>query len=214
MNFQVSVVVPVYNTKAYLTECIDSVLGQEGVSIELLLVDDGSTDGGLEVMQGYADRHCNVRVFTQNRKRQGAARNLAIQHAAGQYIAFLDSDDTVPVDAYRKMVAVAEQFTSDMVCGIQQSFSQWRKWLGVPVHQREFNRLIERTSIREMPSLVGDISACNRLIRRSAIERAGLRFAEGTAGEDLDFMARFYLECEVITVLPEVVYNYRAREDS
>lgn len=208
MEYMVSVIVPVYNTDKYLAECIESVLSQGSVRCQLLLIDDGSTDRSLEIAQSYAKRHENVMVLRQDRKRQGAARNLAFQYAQGQYVAFLDSDDTVPSNAYQMMVEAAERNGSDMVCGIQQSFSQWRKWVGVPVHQREFNRVIERTSIREMPTLIGDISACNRLIRRSTIERAGLRFAEGTADEDLDFMARFYLECEVITVLPEVVYNY------
>lgn len=213
-GFKVSVIIPLYNTAAYIAECLDSLLAQSLKDIEVFVVDDGSTDGGDSLVEQYCRRHTQIKLLRQSRKRQGAARNLALGHASGEFISFLDSDDTLPANALTLMVAAAERNGSDMVCGIQQSFSPWRKWVGVPVHQREFNRVIERTSIREMPTLIGDISACNRLIRRSTIERAGLRFAEGTAGEDLDFMARFYLECEVITVLPEVVYNYRAREDS
>ncbi|QKE65459.1 glycosyltransferase [Aquipseudomonas campi] len=210
----VSVIVPVFNTKDFLPECIDSVLAQSGVQVELIAVDDGSTDGSLEVLQDYAARHKNIHVFTQSRKRQGAARNLAIEYACGRFVSFLDSDDTLPENALKNMVEVAEKYDADMVCGIQQSFSPWRKWIGVPVHQREFNRLIERTTIGEMPTLIQDISACNRLIRRESIEKHSMRFPEGTAGEDLDFMARMYLKCDAITILPEVVYNYRGREDS
>ena len=213
-EFWVTVVVPVYNTDQYLSECIESVLAQSVGPCQLILVDDGSTDDSWAIIQKYAAEHDRVLALRQDRKRQGAARNLALQHAKGRYISFLDSDDTLPVDALKHMVEAAEQYASDMVCGIQQSFSQWRKWVGVPVHQKEFNRLIERTSIKQMPTLIQDISACNRLIRRETIEKHGMRFPEGTAGEDLDFMARLYLKCEVLTILPEVVYNYRGRDDS
>nr|CDQ32849.1 putative glycosyltransferase EpsJ [Virgibacillus halodenitrificans] len=214
MNIIVSVVIPLFNTCDYIAECLDSVLAQTLKDTELLVVDDGSTDGGDGIVADYCNRYPQVKLLRQNRKRQGAARNLALEHANGRYISFLDSDDTLPVDALQQMVDVAERYGSDMVCGIQQSFSQWRSWIGVPVHQQEFNRLIKRTTISEMPTLIQDISACNRLIRRKSIERHSMRFPEGTAGEDLDFMARMYLKCNVITILPEVVYNYRGRVDS
>ncbi|WP_165855394.1 bifunctional glycosyltransferase/CDP-glycerol:glycerophosphate glycerophosphotransferase [Marinobacter sp. JSM 1782161] len=210
----VSVIVPLYNTRDFIVECLDSVLSQSQEKVEILVVDDGSEDGGDGIVEDYAKKHSFIQLFRQDRKRQGAARNLALDHANGRYVSFLDSDDTLPVDALKNMVEVAERCNSDMVCGIQQSFSQWRRWVGVPVHQREFNRLIERTTLEEMPSLIQDISACNRLIRRETIEKHAMRFPEGTAGEDLDFMARMYLNCDVISIVPEVVYNYRGRTDS
>lgn len=213
-GYWVTVIVPVYNTDQYLVECIESVLAQTLGKCQLILVDDGSTDNSWAIIQKYASAHEHIMALRQDRKRQGAARNLAFQHARGRYISFLDSDDTLPVDALKHMVEAAEKYGSDMVCGIQQSFSQWRKWVGVPVHQQEFNQLIEHTDIERMPTLIQDISACNRLIRRDTLEKNGMRFPEGTAGEDLDFMARLYLKCEVLTVLPEVVYNYRGRDDS
>src|SRR5690606_35537849 len=159
--------VPLFNTEAFISECQDSLLNQALKEIELIVVDDGSTDGGDKLVEQYCAKYPQVKLLRQKRKRQGAARNLALAYAKGKYVSFVDSDDTIPVDAYTKMVAAAEQYGSDMVCGIQQSFSQWRKCVGVPVHQREFNRLIERTTISEMPTLIQDISACNRLIRRA-----------------------------------------------
>ncbi|WP_227370535.1 glycosyltransferase [Halomonas sp. M20] len=214
INIKVSVIVPLYNTTEYITECLESVLVQTLKEVEIIVVDDGSTDGGDKLAERYCARYPQVKLLRQKRKRQGAARNLALSNANGEYVSFLDSDDTLPADALQNMVDAAERYDSDMVCGIQQSFSQWRSWVGVPVHQREFNRLIERTTIEEMPTLIQDISACNRLIRRKSIEKHKIRFPEGTAGEDLDFMARMYLNCDVITILPEVVYNYRGRVDS
>jgi len=212
--FVLSVIIPVYNTQDYLVECIDSVLNQSLNGIEIIIVDDGSDDGGSEIIEHYARTHSQIKAFSQHRKRQGAARNLGLSHASGKYVAFLDSDDTVPRDAYRVMFDAAEKYTSDMVVGIQQSFNKWGTWVGVPVHKTLFGELVSTTSLKDMPSLIGDISSCNRMIRRSTIECHNLRFPEGTAGEDLDFMARLYLVSDRITLIPEVVYNYRGRESS
>jgi glycosyltransferase involved in cell wall biosynthesis len=210
----ISVIVPVYNTADYLVECIESALKQTLKQLEIILVDDGSEDASLDILEHYAGSYSNVTCLKQIRKRQGAARNLALQHAKGKYVAFLDSDDTVPKNAYQLMYEAAEKNGSDLVVGIQQSFSKGRTWIGVPVHQKEFSRRVDRTCLKEMPSLIGDISACNRLIRRSTLDEHQIRFLEGTSGEDLNFMARLYLVAKSITVLPVVVYNYRGREDS
>ncbi|WP_026988859.1 bifunctional glycosyltransferase/CDP-glycerol:glycerophosphate glycerophosphotransferase [Fodinicurvata fenggangensis] len=213
-NVDLSVIVPIYNTADYLEECIESILRQSLVSWELILVDDGSTDGSRKIAERYARAHDEITVLAQEHKRQGAARNLALRHARGRYVTFLDSDDTVPGDAYRQMVEAADRYDSDMVVGIQQSFNETRSWIGVPVHQHAFDQLIPATDISGMPALLEDISACNRLLRHNLITRNGLAFPEGSAGEDLDFVARAYLASRSITVLPEVIYNYRGRPES
>ncbi|MBM9602680.1 bifunctional glycosyltransferase/CDP-glycerol:glycerophosphate glycerophosphotransferase [Desulfopila inferna] len=211
---KLSVIIPVYNTREYLPECLNSVLRQSLDGIEILVVDDGSTDGSWEILLSFRDQHANISIFRQNRKRQGAARNLALLQSSGEYITFLDSDDTVPSDAYRKMYEIAQKHSSEMVIGIQQSFSKVRKWIGVPVHQNQFNKLITDTDISEFPALLSDISVCNKLFKKTSILRNELIFPEQTAGEDLDFCARAFLKFENISILPEVVYNYRARENA
>lgn len=208
---RLSVIIPVYNTKKYLPECLDSVLEQSLEGIEILIVDDGSDDGSWEVIQQYQSLHDNILTFQQQRKRQGAARNLALRHAAGEFVAFLDSDDTIPPTAYQHMYAMAQENSSDMVVGVQQSFSPTRRWVGVPVHRNHFGEAIHNTNIIEFPDLLSDISACNKLIRRSKLNGTGILFPEQKAGEDLDFMGRVFLEFNKISILPEVVYNYRAR---
>ncbi len=211
---KISIIIPVYNTRQYIQDCIESVLNQSVKDFEIIIVDDGSDDGSWEIIQKYNNKYDNITAFQQERKRQGAARNLALRHASGEFIAFLDSDDTVPPTAYEKMYEMAQSNMTDMVIGIQQSFSNVRRWVGVPVHQKHFRKVIGKTNINEFPELLSDISACNKLFRHAKLRETSILFPEQTSGEDLDFTARTFLKFDKISVLPEVVYDYRARPNA
>ena len=90
---KVSIIVPVYNVKKYITQCIDSVLNQEYINIELILIDDGSNDGSEIICEEYAQKDDRIKVIHKKNEGQSIARNLGIDIASGKYIFFLDSDD-------------------------------------------------------------------------------------------------------------------------
>lgn len=94
----VSVIVPVYNTAFYLTQCLDSIVNQSFKNIEIICIDDGSTDGSLNLLQKYAAKHKNIKLITQNHVGVSSARNAGIDAAQGKYITFVDSDDFVEPD--------------------------------------------------------------------------------------------------------------------
>lgn len=100
----VSIITPVYNSSAYLRRCIDSVLAQGYTNWELLLVNDGSKDNSLEICESYAQQDSRITVFTQNNQGQAVARNVALQHARGEFIAFLDSDDAWRFDVLERSI--------------------------------------------------------------------------------------------------------------
>ena len=102
---QVSVIVPVYNAEKYLTECVDSILCQTLRDIEVILVDDGSTDSSPAMCDAYAEKDCRVKVIHKANGRAASARNAGIKIAQGEYIAFLDSDDWISPDMYEQMLA-------------------------------------------------------------------------------------------------------------
>lgn len=210
---RVSVVIPAYNAERYLRAAVQSALAAH-LDLEVLIVDDGSSDGTWEVIRGLAGEHDAVCGLRQARARQGAARNRALRHACGEYVQFLDADDLLPAGALEAMVAVADRDGCQMVAGVQESFSTRRRWVGVPVHREAFSQPMRNISVRDMPALLADISACNRLIRTEFIQQHALRFPEHTAGEDMQFMAKLYLRAERISVLPRVVYRYRAVQGS
>ncbi len=210
-----SVIIPVYNTADYLRECLDSVLKQTIKDLELIVIDDGSTDGCWEIIQEYTAIHSQVKALQQNRKRQGAARNLGLSHARGEFIGFVDSDDKLPLDIYEYMYELAEEHSSDIVVGIQQSFNEKRQWRGVKLHARGLtDELLTSITISDFPELLTDISACNKIFRHKIITDNKVLFPEGCSGEDLYFTARLYLLAQSITVTPRITYYYRGRQNA
>ncbi|MDF1489387.1 glycosyltransferase [Tessaracoccus caeni] len=112
---KVSVVVPVYNTEAFLAQCLDSLVGQSLEEIEIVVVNDGSPDGSQAIIDEYAERYPDkIVALTQPNGGLGSARNLGIAHATGRYIGFVDSDDFVELDMYRRLYEEAERTDSDV----------------------------------------------------------------------------------------------------
>lgn len=115
MQPTVSIIVPVYNAEKTLERCVDSILNQTYQDFELLLVDDGSPDGSGALCDAYARQDSRVRVFHQENAGVSAARNLALDHAAGEYLQFLDSDDWITPDATSSLVRAAREHQCDLV---------------------------------------------------------------------------------------------------
>ena len=121
MEPKVSVIIPVYNVEKYLGPCLDSILGQTLNNIEVICVDDGSTDRSLEILREYEKRDARVKVLTQPNTNAGAARNKGIQQARGEYLSFLDSDDHFDPTMLEKCAARMDQDRSDvLVFGAKQ----------------------------------------------------------------------------------------------
>lgn len=114
----VSIIIPIYNSEKFLDKCITSVIEQSHKNIEVILVDDGSTDNSLNICNSYAKRDSRIKVISQQNEGVSAARNTGLLHAAGDYIGFVDSDDYISKDMYEKMIATGKKFDADIVeCG-------------------------------------------------------------------------------------------------
>lgn len=118
-NIEISVIIPVYNSEQYIVKCLDSLESQSMKEMEVILINDGSTDGTEERITQYQQEHnLNLRLFTRENAGQAAARNFGILQAVGKYIAFMDSDDYVEADYLQKLYQTAEDYQSDVVtCG-------------------------------------------------------------------------------------------------
>lgn len=208
----VSIVLPIYNVEEYLRECLDSILEQDFGDFEVVVVDDGSPDGSLDIVTEYARRDRRIRIVRRPNGGLGAARNTGVRHAKGTYLMFVDSDDTLPQGAVGAMVASAEQSGSDIVVGAIHRFNKsgiWRpQWLPAVHSERR-----TATTITEFPALLRNLYSCDKLFRRDFFARCDLWFREGVAYEDQPLITQLYSRAARIDVLPDVVYLYRSRDD-
>lgn len=114
-QFKVSVIIAVYNVEKYLRQCMDSVVNQTLHDIEIICVDDGSTDNSLSILKDYQIKDARVKIYAQQNKGAGAARNLGLQYAAGAYLAFLDADDFFELDMLEKAYAAIRAAQAQIV---------------------------------------------------------------------------------------------------
>ena len=120
----ISVIIPVYNTKPYLNACLESVVGQTYRELEIILVDDGSTDGSGELCDEWERKDPRIRVIHKANGGQCEARNMGMEIAAGEYIGFVDSDDVISPRMYETLIAAMEQYHADVVQCAMFQFSE------------------------------------------------------------------------------------------
>lgn len=215
---KVSVIIPCYNAGRYLAECLDSVLAQSECDIEVIVVDDGSSDNTLEIASAYALRDVRVKVLHQENAGVCAARNLGLSIAAGEWVSFVDSDDLLMPDSLAVMLAAADECTDMVVCahetfdghGSCEAFWPSTRWMDLAGEQKRRAvalRLIEGDSVLNI--------MCNKLHRRSLIEREGLRLVTGIAiAEDALFNLEAALCGREIAYVNRITYRYRMHGQS
>lgn len=182
----ISFIVPVYNAEQYLKACIESLLHQTEQDIELVLVDDGSTDNSLNVIASFQDPR--IKLFQQAHAGQSAARNLGLQHAQGEFIAFVDADDAIAQDWCEKHITAIK---------------------GVDYVQSGYTR----NGVQKTPSSIHQYtSPCMRLYRREAI--AQLRFPEGMIYEDVLWSVDLWLSGAACRMIHYTGYLYTVNPDS
>lgn len=203
---------PVFNVEAYLAECLESILGQDFADLEMVLVDDGSTDGSAAVAQRYASRHAHITLVGTANRGLGAARNLGVEHSRGELLTFVDSDDVVPPGAYSVQVATLDESGSDFVVGSMQRLTDGE--LQQPPFLRRLHRRRRlRLSINEQPEMISNLYAWNKVFRRSFWDHAGLTFPTRVRYEDQVTITEAYLRAEGFDVIRKPVYNWRVRAD-
>ena len=208
----VSVIVPVYNAGNYLEQCIDSVLCQTYSDFEILLVDDGSTDGSGEICDRYGRQDRRVRVFHKPNGGSSAARNLALSEARGSYIIFLDSDDYWYVDdCLETLLNVALRENADIVRGEYKAVDE----SGIDLFEREFSKKKKELSYKTisaaeflMDIMRGEYFLPLSLIRIKLMKTT--KFDESLIYlEDMDLYSRLLMQTVTCVFIPCRFYAYR-----
>lgn len=210
---KISVIVPVYNVEALLPRCVDSVLSQQGVALEVILVDDGSPDGSGKICDAYREKDPRVRVIHKENGGLSSARNAGIDAATGEYLAFVDSDDWIEPDTYRNMLELTEKYRAKLVCAGRYDVNgrTGEKRLGLCPKKEEV------ISSEEMVGRIFlwdgcDSSACDKLYHRSLFET--FRYPLGKLSEDVAVTYRIVLQAQRVVMYPRPVYNYCHRPNS
>jgi CDP-glycerol glycerophosphotransferase len=208
---RISVVVPFYNNVDLLGPCLASIAAQTVRDLQVIMVNDGSTDGSEAVAAAQAAADPRFTLITIPNSGPGAARNAGVAVATGEFLAFVDADDLLPPDAYQILLGTLEQTGSDFVSGAVLRLTA-DGLIPSGLHDQAIKARRLRTHISATPELLYDISVWNKLYRRSFWDAAGLRLPEGMLWEDLVAMTKAHVLASSVDVITDPIYHWRDRD--
>lgn len=182
---------PIYNTASYLSRCIESLVNQTYSDLQIIFIDDGSTDESGAIADEWQAKDPRIEVYHQPNQGQSAARNAGLQHAKGEYIAFVDSDDYIDSNYFSTMLQAADDTTDCVQTGyrrVKQNGEMIKTYR--PKHFYQYT------------------SPCMRLYRSAFFDQHQLRFPEGMIYEDVVFSIDLWLAHSVYKMMPYCGYNY------
>ncbi|WP_407453239.1 glycosyltransferase [Methanobrevibacter sp.] len=220
MNPLVSVIVPVYNVEEYLDDCITSLINQSFKDIEIICVDDGSIDSSLDMLNEYASKDDRIKVFSKENSGPGPTRNYGLDHACGEYVIFLDSDDWLDLDTIKILYEKAKADDLDLLVYLledfddnQNKFYEEDYYNNVNFPNFFDNKIFNHRDIKKSLFTLA-VSPCNKLYRRSLIEKYRIRFPENVFFEDNPFHYEVLLSSKRISIIRKHFVLRRRRENS
>lgn len=209
---KVSVIVPVYNVEKYLARCLDSLVAQTLEDIEIICVNDGSTDNSADILAKYAEKDDRITVITQSNAGLSNARNAGIDIATGDYIGFLDSDDFIEKDFYEKLYNSVTQHNADVACAsIIRENEKKRKEL------IKYDNVVVKSGISEKFALVKAPEHCyvwNKIYKTNVLKEKEIRFIGGLIYEDMPFTADVLTKMGSVVCVPNTKYHYWVHNES
>lgn len=202
----ISIIVPVYNIPDCLAKCVHSITAQTWRQMEILLVDDGSTDSTGELCDALAKEDTRIRVFHKENGGSSSARNLGIREARGEYLGFVDSDDYIEPDMYEKLVKAALEYDAPIVqIGRNEVDDKGNVLPDICVPPENTDRIESGDFLKELLMHRGDCSFCTKLIRRDILGEQ--RFPEGVLNEDFHLLVKLLPQINEIISLPGYAYH-------
>lgn len=208
---KISVIVPVYNGEKYISRCLESLLGQTEKSMEIIFVNDGSTDGSLSLLKVAAQNYTQIKVVNKPNGGISSARNAGLAVAKGDFIGFTDVDDTCESHMFQIMLQATERENADIVCCGHKEIYKNKTVLAYCGVSKKYNRVGALQALLDN-EFIG-MASWSKIFRHTVI--AGLRFDETKKiTEDRYFAYEAIKLAETVCVLPEALYNYYQNEDS
>lgn len=202
----ISVIVPIYNTVEYLPRCVDSIRRQTYRNLEIILVDDGSTDNSGAMAEKFALEDKRVKAFHKENGGSSSARNLGIEKASGDFIGFVDSDDYIEPEMYERLLFAALSENLMMVqCSRDEIDEQGNRMENVCTPPEEAILMEDENFMRELLMHRGDCSFCTKLTKASLLKNH--HFPEGELNEDFRLLTELLAEIPAVMILPQQDYH-------
>ena len=211
----ISVIIPVYNVEKYLRRCLNSVLRQEGITTEIILVDDGSTDSSGCICDEYFTQHTNIKCLHVENGGPATAKNIGYNFATGRYIAFIDSDDEVRPDMFSSMVSFGDQHNADIICCNYMQINEDGSTEHLEHSGQEYvlgrNEAIKALLLKDKI-----FSQCwTKIYKHSTLEAHSIRNPEGfKTDEDFIFNIQAFDVSNIVCVIDRPLYIYTHRSTS
>ena len=208
---KISVIVPVFNVEKYLKECLESIINQTFKDIEIICVNDGSTDSSLEILNNFAEQDNRIKVITQSNQGLSAARNTGIKYANGEYISFIDSDDYIDTSLYETLV---KYLPAEMICFNAQAFGD--NFIPKKMQKNLICKINGLEKISDKSIFKTNVYAWNKLFKTDIIKKYNLKFPNGLYFEDFVFLWDYMLKIKTAYYLKnhKALYYYRQRPTS
>ncbi len=206
LTIKVSVIVPVFNTEEYITKCLNSLVNQTLKEIEIIVIDDGSTDASCEIVKSFMKSDSRIILINQKNAKQGAARNIGINYATGEYVGFVDSDDWVDLNYFERLYITAKQYDSDLSLATNVRIGNGKTKKRLIIEKESFvQNLQEKIDICK---LWKDACPTNKIYRLSFLKEHNIAFPEGVYCEDKIFTTKAVFYSNGISTTPNVYYYY------
>ncbi|WP_321348209.1 glycosyltransferase family 2 protein [uncultured Draconibacterium sp.] len=215
-NPKISVIIPVYNTEKYLTQCLDSVINQTLSDIEILVINDRSPDNCQQILKEYEEKDSRLRVITNEQNLGlGGTRNVGISLASAQYITFLDSDDWLEITAMEECFDKLEAHKADMALYRYFKFYEHAKHAQpVKTLHKKIKIQTKIFTLNKSPKLFDITSSCMKVYRKKIIDLNNIKFPTKLYYEDVPFSFQFYINMNHAVLVDKPLYYYRQHDNT
>ena len=220
---RVSVIIPVYNVEKYLRECLDSIVNQTLREIEIICVDDGSTDGSPEILREYGEKDCRITIISQENRGISSARNHGADIASGEYFYFMDGDDILERDALSRLYQLSEEKSLDVLYFDGESFFETeelkeikKNYITYYARKGDYSRVMTGPQMLHEMIAMDEYrsSLCLQFISSVHYRQENLRFEEGIIGEDNIFTFQCIMPAHRVYHMKEAFFHRRVRGNS
>lgn len=213
-KIKISVIIPVYNAEQYIKNCLCSVLNSTEKNIEVICVDDGSTDKSLKIIEQFALKDTRIRIIRQDNLHAGVARNNGLKNAQGEYIHFLDADDWIDVKAYKQWYAIAKDTNSDVSICFHEKFDDKTKKT-----ERNCTKLANYINILNFQKnpryfIYNSVVPWNKIYRREFLLENRIEFDDLICANDRSFYFNVVIKAKIVSVIQEYWMHYRINNAS